>query len=113
LHIASIVICVPLLTPLAGANGAAAGVVISGFVGGSVSVGLVRRQSIPWRVAAIGKMAAAAAVAGGVAWLLPTPWLVNSLLAVGAFGALSWMTGVLTADDFRTLRRILLTSRPE
>lgn len=113
LHIVSIVICVPLLTPLAGANGAAAGVVISGFVGGSVSVGLMRRQGIPWRVAAIGKLAATAAVAGAVAWLLPTPWLVNSLLAVGAFGALSWMTGVLTADDFRTLHRILLTSRPE
>lgn len=113
LHIASIVICVPLLTPLVGANGAAAGVVISGLVGGGVSIGLVRSQGIPLHAAGIGKMAAAAVTTGAVAWLLPAPWLVNSLLAAGVFGALSWMTGVLTADDFRTLRRILLTSRPE
>lgn len=113
LHIASIVICVPLLTWLVGAHGAAAGVLISGFVGGGVSVGLVRNLGIPLRVAGIGKLGTATVAAGAVAWLLPGPWLVNSLLAAGVYGALSMMSGVLTADDFRTLRRILLTSRTE
>ena len=113
LHIASIVICVPLLTPLAGANGAATGLVISGLVGSGVSIALLHGRGIPLRTTGIGKMITAAAAAGVLALWLPAPWLVNSLLAAGVYSALSLMTGVLTTDDFRTLRRILLTSRTE
>ena len=113
LHIASIVIFVPLLTPVAGANGAALAVMIGGAVGSGVSVGLLHSQGIALQAAGVGKMAAAALVAGVIALLLPAPWLVNSLLAAGVYGAISLMTGVLTPDDFRTLRRILLTSRAE
>jgi hypothetical protein len=52
-------------------------------------------------------------LSGVLAAISPFSWMVNVVLSAVAYATLCWVTGVLTAGDFMTLRRILLNKPSE
>ena len=109
-HILGTILLLPPLTQLLGANGAALAVVLAGGLGSVLSFYLLHQMHLPLRVKRFWGLGVATVAAGMVAFFLPVFWLAATVLAAAAYLMLCWATGVLTIDDFHTLRRTLLSS---
>lgn len=108
LHIAGIILMVPLLAPLSGADGAAFAVVLAGLIGALTSVWLMQSLKLSVAVKRFWGIALATAVSGALSVLLPVPWLANVILAAGAYLTICWLTEALSPNDIQTLRRLVL-----
>lgn len=107
LHIAGIVILVPLLAPAMGADGAAAGVLLAGALGALASLWLLWSLKLLSPVRRLWGIVAATVAAGVVSTLAPIHWISGALVAGVLYGAICWMTTALSSSDIKTLQRTL------
>ncbi|MEJ5248679.1 MAG: oligosaccharide flippase family protein [Caldilinea sp.] len=112
-HIIATLIFLPGLTLLAGAAGAGLAVVLAGATGALLGLWWLHAHQFASPVDKKGGMLIATFLSGVLAAISPFSWMVNVVLSAVAYATLCWVTGVLTAGDFMTLRRILLNKPSE
>jgi PST family polysaccharide transporter len=110
LHIAGIVILVPVLTPRLGADGAALAVVAAGAAGTLASLWLLHVHKLAVTVKRLWGILLATGAAGAVSTLTPVHWLASMTLASILYLLICWATAALSVNDLQTLRRLI---RPE
>lgn len=107
IHIAAILLLLPLLTIGFGAIGAAAALSVASIVGTFWGVRLLRRRAIPCRVPRLAALLGATAVAVLLALMLPLSWPLRVVGSGGAYLVLLWLTGVYAPNDRAILREAL------
>jgi O-antigen/teichoic acid export membrane protein len=108
LHIAVVVIFLPLLTLEYDAAGAALSVLLASSTGVLSGLYALRHRGIPCQIGGTWALLLAALVAGGLAVMFPAPWPVRLLVAGLSYLLLVWATGVFSPDDRQYLRQALL-----
>jgi len=107
LHIAGILLLVPILTQAAGANGAAVGVIAAGALGALVSLHKVHTLKLSIGIKRLWGVLLATVSAGAVSVFVPAPWLVNIIVAGVVYLLICWATDALSVGDIQTLQRLV------
>ncbi len=111
LHLGAIVLALPVLTRLLGADGAAWAVVWAGALGAGFGAWQLHRLRLPLQIKGFWSMVAASVAAGVGALLLPVTWLLQAVAGGAIYLVFCWATGVLSSSDLSTLRTLLLNKR--
>jgi O-antigen/teichoic acid export membrane protein len=113
LHLLVTVAALPTLTRWFAADGAASAVVLAGAVGAGFGAWQLQRLRLPLQIKGFWSMVLGALAAGAGALLLPLPWPVQALAGGAIYGALCWVTGVLSPADLLTLRATLVKKKQD
>lgn len=108
LNLLALSVALPLLAATNGAVGAARATLLSACAGATTGLLLLRHYHIPVSFQKSTWMAGAAAAAGLLAVWLPYNWLLSAAAGLATYVMLIRITGALSPEDIRILRRALL-----
>lgn len=106
-HIGAVLLLLPALTLLYGAEGAALAMVIAGVFGVVTAHWLARQVEIPFTVRGLPILLTATLATMLLALLLPLIWPVRAAIAGGVYVVSIWLTGIFAPGDRAILRKAL------
>jgi O-antigen/teichoic acid export membrane protein len=111
IHVLLIVLCLPPLTQLWQANGAASAVLLAGVVGALLSLWLLVYLGYAVDGRKLAAMVIAAALALVACVILPLPWVGRAVAGTAIYALIAWQFKVIQRADWQTLRLGILGRR--